>query len=292
MVLKRLQAYFKTMPIDEKMVSCIGKVPFYAEFIRFQIVTIESQSFATWVSNLYQSFLPKLSLFNKEWSAVLPIQFLWKNSNRSFVLGSVLGSQDSKGRHYPLGIARWSLSPFSVSFYEALASFDLNQFQHHATFERALHGLGFLEGGAAPSLLMKGLQAEQSSFYQLIGIFKSWVLRFNSMRQYQGIEIPLSNNISCRARLSLIQFWIQLTERLIFTVKWQQVYWNTERLLISFIPLSEDALVSWALEKKTGQWISLSDKIAVDLSVQRALQSQLREPVHNLDELLERLGER
>jgi hypothetical protein len=90
----------------------------------------------------------------------------------------------------------------------------------------------------------------------------------------------------------LIQFWIQLSERLIHTMKWRHIYWSGDRLLIAFIPLSEEALVSWALtQRMEWPWISLSDKIAINLTVQRVLQSQLREPLHNIEALLERLSE-
>ena len=292
MVLKRLHSYFQNKSQDKQLLCCMGKLPFDPEFIRFQTGTIEAQHFSSWLDGLYKIFLLQLSLLNQNWDTVFPLQFVWKKARDEFVWGSILSSQDSKEREYPLGIARWSDHAFSMSFYEQLADLDLKKFKNQGGFEQALCVFELLEGGDSHSLLMKGVQAEQPLFYQLIGIFKSWVLRFESMPQYKGVEIPLPKNVSSRTRLSLIRFWIQLTERLVFTRQWQHVYWHRERLLISFIPLSQKAVVSWILQpRQSGQWVFLSDKIAVDVVVQKALQRQLRDPIYSLDGLLARLSE-
>lgn len=290
-MLKRLQSYFKAIPEESSGISCVGKAPFYAEFIRFQIITLEAQQFASWVANLYKNFLSPLSLCHQPWGSAFPIQFLWKNSDKRFVWGTILGSRDSKGRDYPLGIARWSLNPFSVSFYECLADLDFHQFLHQSDFEQSLHALGLVTGGVNSAVLIKELEVDQPLFYQLIEVFKSWAVRLNSMPAYQGVEIPLPKNSAYRTQLSLIQFWIQLTERLLLTVKWQHIYWHKDRLLISFIPLSEGSLVAWILQQKTVEkWISLSDKVAVDVSVQKTLQRQLKESPRHLTELLSKLS--
>lgn len=264
----------------------IGKLPFSAEFIRFQAHTVETQQFASWLDKIYRS------AYAKNEFEVYPVPFLWKESKGRFILGSVCGSQDSKGRQYPFGLARWSQQSFKPSFYEALDHFEAMTYSSQQSFEQAFQAL-HQEGADISSfaLSLKVLQGAQPLFYSLLAIFKSLALRLNTIPQYQAIEIPLPSGGLYRAQLSVIKFWIDLTERVIHSVQWQQVYWGQDKLLIAFKPLTPEQVIGWRCRQKpSAAWISLSEKIAVDANIQEMLDRQLKEPIQNLDALLEKLS--
>jgi type VI secretion system ImpM family protein len=238
---------------------CIGKSPAAPDFLRFSFNTPQAQTFGQWIDILYQQLSPLLKQNPSQFQSLFPLQGFTRLPKSSLIT-TVLPSQDATGRIYPFGMARWSpKASFALSYYQSLADFPLAQHKNAVDLHKSLQTLlqQPLHPTSSPPITLKDVLAPPKLCRDILTLH-SWVKRLRSVPDCkQAIDIVLTSPLD-------LFFWIPLVEYWLPKLRWEHIYWQKNRALVVFGPLSVKDYATWMQQQPLDAILSLSQPTAVD----------------------------
>jgi type VI secretion system ImpM family protein len=283
-------------------VSAFGKLPIYAEFIKYHMNDLRLHAFDEWCQGAHEFFNKQNGLrFDNSFSDIPNYYFLLNAANSSFcpIIGLMHRSQDLSGRSYPFVTCRFLNNPIAkehlaavpflyqdyfqaardvflrASCYQDLDSFvcDLNKL---AEKNRNFHKLNVLE-----EVLEKLKSSTLNDFFQDV-LFYNWCERLRGLKELfdkgkvRAVRFLLPKKIR---DISLV-FILQVLEELIgLHQRAWQVFWGIESNACSQVLIVFEKL-------QVEDWFMLLDASAmIDSDVFDFLSWQTTEQVAGKDSL-------
>ncbi len=274
---------------------CVGKAPVAAEFIRFEVDTPVKQTFSRWVDTLYQQLLIGLKSTSSSMEPCFPIQGVCQIGS-TLQLITILHSQDAQKRVYPFGISRWvnldasmvfpytTLTPFQ-KYFQTLTQVHLSQYQNSEVLYTHLKQIIKTHTLQTTTPIFEfTLKNTYPQFLSHILALHSWTARLHTIPDLKKhIVIPLQHP-------SFVYFWLPLLNHWLSSLKWKNIYWQKDKMLVSFSPVSAEECAEWILNKESSDTAYVDLKTAADPILHQSLTAFFKQDFYTLLELLKYLG--
>lgn len=157
-------------------------------------------------------------------------------------------------------MARWvPKTSFALSYYQSLVDFPLAHHKNAADLHKSLQILlqQPLNPASPPAIILQDILAPPKLCTDILTLH-SWAKRLRSVPDCkQAIEIALTSPHE-------LFFWLPLIENWLPNLRWEHIYWQKNRALVVFGPLSAQNCASWMQQKNLDFLLSLSQPTAVD----------------------------